>query len=216
MNKRGDTKTVLGIVIGLLILSIIGSIIYFYFTYDENPVTAAVNSVVSIFNDPDAPEFPEEDTQEYLANLNNNVGGGGGGGGGSSEGGGSTSSTSSGGAVEECTIPINFYLINFVDRTVCLAYDNEICVEKIVNCSIEMENRDLEGDGYFNMRLSFVEQGKDITEAFDMIDQNFIIAPRERDTFAGEKAISSTGEGGLANKEIKCYFNTLVSPYKLC
>lgn len=217
MHKRGSsTKIILIVIIAILILSIIGSIYYFYTTYEDGPVTTLVKEVKDIFadkpptSDSDADYTPEElaaiASSSSSSSTSSSSSGGGGGGSGSSSSGGTSCQH----------IPINYYLINFKDSTKCEEYSGEICVRKLVNCSINFENRDPDAKGFFETRLIFVEIGKDpLVDGFNPIDKNFEVEPLKKEKFEGTTLIQSTLEDGLANKEINCYFNTLVDPYKI-
>ncbi len=206
-DKRGYVKTILTVIIAILVVTIIGTIMYFYYTYETDPFTAVVDQVTEIFDNQPTDDSDADYTPEQLEIIQSSS---------SSSGGGGSSSSSSSGAPSCYNDPINYYMINAREKFTCLNYDGEICIEKFVNCSIDVQNRDNLGVGYFNIRLIFVERGKEAeTDGFGPIERSFTLDPMEIEKFGGTNTITSSGVDGLANKEINCYFNTLREPYKI-
>ncbi len=139
-------------------------------------------------------------------NLNNNELGSSGGSGGSS-GGGSSS--------QNCIFKqISYSMINLNKTFVCNQFQGSICVDKTVTCSIVVENLDNEVNGFFDIKLIFLEEGKNQEYAFDSKTSRFFLNFGENHFFEDFTNIQSSGINGSANKNINCFFNTLEIPKK--
>jgi hypothetical protein len=209
-DNNGYLKTFLIIGIALILVIIIGSLLYVWKTQNQNPIQTikkVVNDIiVSISGGSDDPKAPKDDVPPIGPTS------AGGGGGGSGSGG----SGNSGGTSNNCTyLPITYSLINNKEVSKCNLYNGEVCIDKTVNCSIEIENREGALQARLTLRLTFVEKGKNVSvDGFDSDERNFILDPKEIKLFEGTTNIVSSGIDGLANKEITCYFNTIGTPYK--
>ncbi|GEM_PF-2911643 len=115
-----------------------------------------------------------------------------------------------------CTMKqISYSIINLNKTSVCNQNQGSICVNKTVSCSIEINNRDDETSGFFEVKMSFLEKGKDREkDGFGHKTSKFLLGPGEKYLFEGSTSIQSTGEDGLANKEINCFYNTIEVPKK--
>lgn len=213
--KKGmsDVKISLLISIGIIIVLIIVGMIYVWKTTGKNPIKQFVQNVKEVFSLGD-----NNDSNEFYGGSGDDFGGGGSGG--SAD---SGSSGGSGGNIDKETssytggcIPkqIAHSLTNLEYNTQCREYTGEVCINKLVNCSINIQNLDAEMAGDFEIQLSMVEDGKPKEDAIDTQTFNFYLEPQESQITQGQKEILSIGEDGQANKEIKCIFNTLSVPIK--
>lgn len=109
---------------------------------------------------------------------------------------------------------ISYSLINFNETTNCNQYQGEVCVDKTITCSIEIHNRDNEVGGVFELEFLFVEEGGNIGEPIERKTSEFFLEPLDYGVFEDSANIQSSGENGLANKEINCFYNTLKVPEK--
>ncbi len=132
--------------------------------------------------------------------------GGGSGGGGGGAGGGGSSGGGAGGISGEVVgencfeQQIAYSLKDFKQNSDCNDFDGEICIKKMINCTIDVYNLDDNLNGMFEMRFDFLEEGI----AFDFMLQSFDVAPNAYKTFEGVLEVESSGETGRANKELSC------------
>ncbi len=96
---------------------------------------------------------------------------------------------------------------------ICNSYQESICIDKTVACSIQVKNMDQSSKGYFKIEKIF-SSGVSDEETFDSEIQEFLLSPLESITLTANTSITSEGEGGLANKQINCFFYTRGNPYK--
>lgn len=123
---------------------------------------------------------------------------------------GDTSVSSSNCVVEK----ISYSLMNSDKITTCNQYQEEICIDKTVECSIEIHNRDSEVSDLFEVELIFLEEGETKEEPIDIKISSFTPQPQDFKIFRESINVQSTGEDGVANKNINCFFNTLKVPTK--
>lgn len=132
---------------------------------------------------------------------------------GGSSGGGSSSGSSS--SNPECVLKqINYALINPDKNLICNLEQEEICLNKTIECTITIENRDSSTTGIFGIQILFVEDGKSREEYFDSHFTEFSLGPSQENTITAVSNIQSSGKEGLANQEINCFYNTLEVPQK--
>ena len=149
---------------------------------------------------------------ENVTNSGEGAGEGGVSGGGDSGGGGGGGAGES--SSQNCIAQqIAYSMLGFNKTEICNNYEGEICTDKTVYCSIEIQNRD-DAEGNFETGLYFVEKYKQIAENFDLITRIFSLGANEIYEFSDSTQIHSTGEDGLANKEINCYYVSLKAPVK--
>jgi len=112
-----------------------------------------------------------------------------------------------------CTISQSSYsLENIQINQVCNAYSGQICIDKTITCSIEINNLDFEIKGNFNLEMFFVEAGKLKSDALEARNSEFIIDPGEFQLYEETLNIQGSGENDPSNKEITCFYNTLETP----
>lgn len=192
-----------------MIIILIGLMALFFIQKSDD-----VNPEKELLGENLASNSPEENNNLENLDLDNpdisistpEVGGAGGGGGGA---GGETPSFEP--TCEE-TEEITYAMINMNRTSTCIESLGEVCIDKIVNCKIEVYNREEVVAGTFEMELLFVEEGKSQQDFFDSKVSSFYIEPDSFQIFEGETRISSLGEDGLANQRINCFFNTLNVP----
>ena len=109
---------------------------------------------------------------------------------------------------------ISYSITNFNVTSICNAYDEEICLDKTVICSIEIHNMDDDISGFFEIKLLFVEEGGNLENPIDEKTSRFFLEPQDYNLFEDSINIQSSGQGGLANKEITCFYSTLEVPKK--
>jgi len=133
----------------------------------------------------------------------------GGGGGGSSGGKGSESSQ------QTCSYnQISYSLIEPNKTTVCNEYQDNFCINKTITCYVKVNNRDQDVNGNFEIELIFLEKRKMQNDSFNPITSRFYLEALGKHTFGGSATINSTGEDGLANQDINCFYNTIKVPEK--
>lgn len=107
---------------------------------------------------------------------------------------------------------ISYSMINLNKTSTCNQYQDDICIDKTTECSIEVHNRDNEIAGFFEIELIFIEEGSNKEIPLDSKTSKFFLAPRSYNTFKDSINIQSTEQDGPANKNIICLFNTLEVP----
>ena len=136
------------------------------------------------------------------------------GGGDGSTGGSNSGGSNSGSNPRNCTTKqIAYSMLDYNKTEICNTFQGEICIDKTVYCSIEIQNRD-NASGSFEVELFFVEIHKSIEEKFDSKKRTFSLGADETYVFDDSTHIESLGENGLANKGINCYYINSIVPVK--
>ncbi len=112
------------------------------------------------------------------------------------------------------TIQITYSMINLNKTSVCNQNQSGICINKTVNCYIEIHNRETQGGGFFKVELRFLEEGKNKEDALKVKTSRFFLDAQQQEIFEEIITVQSFGEDGVANKKINCFFNTLEVPVK--
>jgi len=141
----------------------------------------------------------------------------GGGGGGNAGGGGGTSGGATGKVTD--TAPstcdeqqISYAIRNFNFYSICNEYNENICTNKIVNCSAEVDNLDYGTSGDFEIEFTFFDENRN---KIDTKSPSYLLEPRKSGIFEG--IVELTSEEGNANKEISCsYATTKIPAKKVC
>ncbi len=145
-------------------------------------------------------EFPDEDIppqDDPITTGSADSSGGGGSGGSSSD---DPSSCSQ--------IPISYALKNFMKDSTCLSYNDNTCIDKIINCSVQVQNLDMEVSGEFTVKIRLQE-----LENQNIIEETEVTYPVEQESLKiFEKAFSFQNEE--ANKNYTCIFSTTQTPTK--
>jgi hypothetical protein len=196
------------IVLGL----IIASTIYFLKAPGDNSLKSLINSIIS-----DSEKNNENPPQEFASNGDESeISDGSGNTKSSSSGsgtgsGGSESSENNNGCFKK---QISYSLVNPKTNSTCNEYDGEICIDKTIKCSVEINNRDQEFEGIFKVEMDFVEKGKDrATSLIETRTKETRIPPLGMEVFEETLNLQSTGQDGIANKGVDCFYNTLENPY---
>lgn len=115
------------------------------------------------------------------------------------------------------TKQISYSMINLSKKSTCNQYQDDICIDKTTECSIEVHNRDNEIAGFFEIELIFTEEGGNKEIPLDSKTSRFFLKPMTYNVFKDSINIQSTEQDGPANKDITCLFNTLEVPKeKVC
>jgi len=132
---------------------------------------------------------------------------------GSSSGG--SSSSSEGLSTPDCeTEPLSYSLLAINKTETCNSEQNEICLDKTILCSLDVRNRDKKAAGNFKIELKFLQEGGSISEPIEKIVHLVFLEPEAQEHLEDSTTIQSTGEEGIANKNINCFYNTLEVPEK--
>ena len=212
-NKRKSIRQKVLSVILLVVILILVSLAYVWITTDQNPIKIiqTVAQGIQLINNKNNPDIGASDPSSSKGGSGDGASSGSNSGGGGDSG---ESGSSSSGEAECITQQISYSLENINKLQTCNEYDEEICINKTVKCSIEIHNRDEEIQGDFEIGLIFVEKGKEKQDAFDSQIQIFNIAPQTNQKFIGLTNLQSTGQDGIANQNIDCLYNTISIPEK--
>jgi len=172
---------------------------------NDNPETNLENQINE--SSKDNQEEQEEDAQNFSTGSGSSSGAGGSGGGG----GGGSSSSSSAGTTNQCS-QISYALKNFIKSSICLSFSGNICINKKVDCSVEVHNLDESISGQFAIKITLENLQDNIPlQEFSFSDtinsQNF-------KTFEKSITFESQSPEGEANKNYTCSFSTLEVPKK--
>ena len=134
-------------------------------------------------------------------------------GGSGGSGGGSSSSGASGSSDSGCPlIPISYALKNFMKNSICLAYSNNICTSKKVDCSVDIYNLDETISGQFTLKIILeYSQNNTPVQEFSFSDT---INSQSSKTFEKSIIFESQSPEGEANKDYTCSFLTVSVPKK--
>ncbi len=192
-------KGLVWVIIGLVLLIILTIILFI----PNNPIKENINNQIKeIISEKNLP--PEENSNQETGSLNPSSGSKSSGSGrsGNSQVSGSENSNS-------CTTnKIPFSIGGLVILEDCLYYDGDNCIEKNVQCSIDIKNRDSEIGGDFKGDISFFEKGHP-TNILDIFLFEEYLGPGEETTIIATTLISDDEN---ANKEIECIYKTTETP----
>jgi len=108
---------------------------------------------------------------------------------------------------------ITYSMINFNKTIVCNQNQSNVCIDKTISCSIKIKNGEFGIDGFFEVKLTFIE-GINKENAFNSTTSRFFLKSGQSKILADSINIQSTEQDGLANKEINCFYNTIEVPKK--
>jgi len=128
--------------------------------------------------------------------------------GGGSVGGGTSSGGGSGNSNNCISRKIPFSIGELVILEECLDYEGNNCVEKNVECSINIKNQDDEISGTFKGEISFFEKGHP-TNLIDTFLFEEYLGPGEETSVIATTYIS---DDEIANLEIECIYQTTETP----
>lgn len=109
---------------------------------------------------------------------------------------------------------ISYSIINFNKTETCNELQGEICVDKTINCDFDVYNREDSISGFFKLQIFFVEKGLSKEESFEDIFSTFFLEPKTYKKVVAFANVLSSGEEGIANKNITCLYETLEVPMK--
>ena len=104
---------------------------------------------------------------------------------------------------------ISYSLTNLKTEYVCTTFQNGECLDKTVNCSIQVRNLDYTTSGIFVVSLKFFEKNNEAI-IFQEIEKSTILEPREFNILEAEINLNSPN----ANKEVDCNFRSVQIPKK--
>ncbi|MBU0760481.1 MAG: hypothetical protein KJ600_03715 [Nanoarchaeota archaeon] len=143
-------------------------------------------------------ENPEENQNSNPANTDSSEG--------SSEDSSETSEQTSP-TTPSCSLQqISYSLKNSQTTQTCSTYQEEICVDKTVECSLKVTNLDFETTGLFEIQFNLIEGESTIESASD----SHVISPKNFKIFSTTFNI----QGETADKDFHCSFNKLQIPEK--
>ena len=152
---------------------------------------------------------PQENNPSGENSNSRNSGGGSSG----SSGAGSTSSNTVTGQTtsENCAeSQISYSLTNFQTNSNCITFENEVCTNKDVSCSLDVNNLDSQTSGNFVINFRFFNYANS-----ELIEErqisNFVEAQNSQ-LFTTTINIQSQGADGNANQEISCSFSSVEIP----
>ncbi len=198
----------------VVLFALIICILFLIFSAKNNPFSAEdKKDKISTDTDNEPKESGEasEETnnQESDDNLESSLGGEGGEGGGG--GGGSSSSGETGSGPASCP-QVSYALRNFVKNLECTSYDNEICIEKNVYCSVKVENIDqFSGEFIIGIEIYDIET----SEIIQQFEISKTVYASQQELFDKSITLTSLTSDGEANKDYDCSFKTIQIPKKL-
>ncbi|MCH7568374.1 MAG: hypothetical protein IIA87_03045 [Nanoarchaeota archaeon] len=110
-------------------------------------------------------------------------------------------------------LKISYSASNFNAESVCNQYENGICIDKTVTCSITITNLDDEIGGIFKLAFRFFERENEENIIHSTFSESFL-EPGSQQTFEGTFNVQSQGENGNANKDLTCFYRILSIPQK--
>jgi len=129
--------------------------------------------------------------------------------------GGGGSSSSGGNTPPECeTKPISYSLLKINKTETCNTNEGEICTNKTILCSLDIQNREDITNGNFKVELKFLGEGQNINEPIKTIVYEVFLEPQAKQHLESSTTVQSTGENGLANQIVNCFYKTLEVPEK--
>ncbi|MBU0894693.1 MAG: hypothetical protein KKF48_00315 [Nanoarchaeota archaeon] len=205
-----QTKIIWKIFFIFMAVLIIISILFFLKGDDTNDILKKITQNIFENNKDNQKTTSDSDnTQEIITSSQDQSSSSGGGGGGES------SSSESSSLDLECTgKEISYSIINKNKTSICNYYSGDICIDKTVNCYAEIYNRDTTINGLFKIELRFLKEEENQENALEIITKEFFLNAQEHYVFEDYINIQSTGENGSANKEIYCFFNSIIIPRK--
>jgi len=206
--KRG-TKILIISIVAIIIIAIVSVLIK-----EKDSGNNIIENIINKIQDNSEDKNPDNTNTETTSSSSStssststSSGGSGGGGGGGSSSSGSSPSCE---IFEQIT-----YSIEDINRTsVCNEYSLGNCVDKTTTCSANIKNRDSSTSGLFEIEIVFVESGKPQEDFFDSKTSSFTLSPGQLIEYTDFANIQSTGEDGLANKNINCFYNSISIPQK--
>ncbi len=101
---------------------------------------------------------------------------------------------------------ISYSIKDFNQISICSKYENALCIDKTINCSLKLENLDEEITGLFEIKFVFFNE--DNEKLYSSIS-SFLLEPKTEKII--ESIFNIKGEDA---EEIICSYNTLKIPKK--
>ena len=204
MKKKRGNKILIVLVIILLI-----TIPLTYFIFIDKSQNILKNTFENIF-------IPEPTSSQgnpsTTTNDNNQPASEGGSNNGGGSGGGSVNSQNAvGNNCQQQQISYSISNINKIQTCNFLDADSTTCIDKSVECSVEVKNLDSQISGTFEIQFLYVLDGQGTDNFFDSTSSESEISPGQTKTFSGLIQISDPAK---TNEEINCFFQTLSVPTK--
>lgn len=105
-----------------------------------------------------------------------------------------------------CTQTIPYLMSKFTTEENCLTEQNQICVEKSVNCTVTVQNLDNDLTGGFTVKFDF----KTKNEIVSTLTQSKEIQPRQEQIFSQQKTFTSPE----SENSFDCSFSMQSAPQK--
>lgn len=106
-------------------------------------------------------------------------------------------------------VQISYSLGQITWNSICNMYENEVCINKLINCSAEIRNLEKTAGGEFGVEFTFYDKDN-IETILGRKSLNVFIDNQESKVVSGSLIIPDEN----ANKEISCYCTTLSVPKK--
>ena len=188
----------------VFVLFFVGVLVYFSFYGSDSGGNGVIReNSEEIGVEEEVEEIEEEEEFKEVEVFEDSESGSGGSGGGRSAGN-SGDVILAEGCVEQ---QISYSLKDFLGLEACNILEGNICIDKIVNCSLVVENLDYKVGGNFEIEFSFIgDGGKKLNSFFG----EMFLGPRIDERL--EKVFNIQGED--ADKHIECIFITTKVPMK--
>ncbi len=199
-----------GVVFILLIVGVIvvmSAAVFLPALFEEGAILSHISGLAL----DDSENIPDENNNDGIGSQSSSDGdtegsGGNGGGGGGSGGGGNDGGNNGNG---DCYYSqISYSIQNFKSEDLCVKDNNDFCLDKLVSCSLEVQNLDLLYGGDFGIRMFVVRVGEGIENSIMQGYKEIYIEPKSQALFDFEFLIQSYGNDGDANLDLECIYST--------
>lgn len=109
---------------------------------------------------------------------------------------------------------ISYSMGSFYENFECNLFDEGVCIDKTINCSVAVKNLDPNVVGIFGVEMRFQQKFDRVDDYFDSLNSTFSLGPGEMWTLKGLSNVRSSGEEGIANKNLGCKYIMLQVPRK--
>ncbi len=155
----------------------------------------------------DNQDIPDENNDDGAGSQSSSDDGAVGSGSGNSGGGGGGNGEDNGN--EGCYYSqISYSIQNFKSEDLCVKDNNDFCLDKLVSCSLEVQNLDLLYGGDFGIRMFVVRGGESSENSIMQSYKEIYIEPKSQALFDFEFLVQSYGNDGDANLDLECIYST--------
>lgn len=109
----------------------------------------------------------------------------------------------------------SYVLRRFNQGEICESYNGEICVKKVLNCSVEVQNLEVDKSGEFSVKFIALDKDKQNLTELSSIIKTHNLTFLEAKKFFVSFVFESSGESGDANKNLSCLSYSVSIPKKL-